>query len=192
MSAKSSAIRWLEGLDRSEDVRARLRIQGIRDAHLAGATQVEIAAALGVKSRGVIVAAIKSMPPTPEEGMDPGDKVAAAPAVLVRGKGVDKQVWRQVEAAINLRGWWMIRDVTQAWHLSRGRLPVVQVELAADPVQVGLVRATGGGDTPRVLQWAREPLTAAVGDPDAVALTIIQALSQSDAVPLPLREGQER
>lgn len=86
----------------------------------------------------------------------------------------------------------MIRDAAQAWHLCHGRVPVVQVDLAADPVQVGLVRAAGGDGTPRILQWISEPLTAEVGDPDAVALTIMRALSLGDAVPLPLRKGQER
>ena len=112
--------------------------QQIRDAHTDGMPATEIAAALGVKNRVTVTAALDSPP------VDPVDPPTLPPVVFLRGAGADPQRWQAIAAAIHRRGYVTVRDRTQAWHLARGRVPVTLVDFStslAGQIRIGRVAA---------------------------------------------------
>lgn len=170
MSDPTSALAYLTSVDNAHRTRAQLRRQAVRDARTAGAHVAEIAATLGVRNRSGVYEMLEQTPPPPT----PPPPV---PAIFVRGAGVDQTTWTHVIDAIHTRGWIVIRDRTQAWHLARGRVPVVLVDITRTQPRIGLVKARYGDTQQLELPAARPATLLDTLDLDQLALAIIDQLT---------------
>ncbi|WP_326581694.1 hypothetical protein OIE69_43780 (plasmid) [Actinacidiphila glaucinigra] len=146
MSTDTTPEAWDERLRGTRDAVEAARAvheQTIRDAHAAGGRRVaDITRALGIQNRNRITAVLN---PT-EDGDVPTPKAPASPVVVyLRAPGFGEGVWDRLRQAMWARGWHAVSDRTTAWHLARGGLTTVYVDLAAqrdnDPITVQLVRA---------------------------------------------------
>ena len=142
----------------------------------AGAPITEIAAVLGIKNRVGLYQMIDEQP---------GQATAPVltPVVFVRGPGVDSATWAAVTAALQRRGWMVVRDRTQAWHLARGRVPVVLVDISHDQPVVGRVRARYNDAKEPELPLAGGRTVLDSLDRDQVALAVIEHLRDTRDLP---------
>lgn len=85
---------------------------------------------------------------------DPVDEAEAqvlpVPTMFLRGAGVPGGVRTALKRACSQHGWAVVRDRRQAWHLARGKIPMVMIDFTDNLVTVGRVRA--------VYSEAQEPL----------------------------------
>lgn len=162
----------LTAADAAAQASQELRRQAMRDAHAAGASVVAIATTLGVRNRAGVYQALERPAPSPPPP-------APAPFVYIRGSGASAEVWRAITNSMHARGWSVIRDRTQAWHLARGRIPVVMVDISHQKPTVGRVRARygEGGETELPVAGSRTILDEF--DPDEIALAVIEHLRGS-------------
>ena len=176
MGDVEAVLEHLSTVDRATAHHALIRRQAIKDAHASGATVTEIAATLGVRNRAGVYDALKAdaeLPAAPDQ--------SPTPAVFLRAPGVSSDDWRTLTTAMQARGWWPVRDRSQAWHLARGRVPVVMVDFAGE-VTVGRVKAKfdEDGEPHLPLDGPRTTLpeirTALGLDTQAIALAVIDHL----------------
>lgn len=176
MGDVEAVLEHLSTVDRATAHHALVRRQAIKDAYASGATVTEIAATLGVRNRAGVYDALRADAELPA-ALDQ----LPTPAVFLRAPGASSDDWRTLTAAIQARGWWPVRDRSQAWHLARGRVPVVMVDFAGE-VTVGRVKARfdEGGEPHLPLDGPRTTLpqipTAGGLDTQAIALAVIDHL----------------
>lgn len=163
--------------DSVETTAQQVRRQAVRDAHTAGAPITEIAATLGIRNRVGLYQMIDEQP-------GPAEAPALTPAVFVRGPGVDSATWAALTAALHGRGWMVVRDRTQAWHLARGRVPVVLVDISQDQPVVGRVRARYNDAQEPELPLAGGRTVLESADLDQVALAVIEHLQDPRNLPV--------
>lgn len=181
MGDVETVLQHLSAVDRATTHHAQIRRQAVRDAYAAGATVTEIAATLGVRNRAGVYDALKS-----DNDLPAAQDQSPTPAVFLRAPGASSDDWRTLTAAMHARGWWPVRDRSQAWHLARGRLPVVMVDFASQ-VTVGRVKAKfdDGGQPHLPLDGPRTTLpdvrTANGLDTQAIALAVIEHLQDPRA-----------
>jgi len=166
----TAALAYLAEVDTADKPRAQLRRQAIRDSRTAGAQITEIAATLGIRNRAGLYEILEETPPPPTAP-------APRPVIFVRGAGVDPATWAQVVDAMHTRGWPVVRDRTQAWHLARGRVPVVLVDITHAQPSVGLVKARYDDNHRLELPFARTATHLDALDLDKLALTVIDHLT---------------
>ncbi len=174
MTTPHRALAHLAITDRDAEVGQRIRRQAVRDAKAAGALVTEIAATLGTKNRNGLYQML-------DETV--GEDVPApqlTPAIFIRGAGVSPPVWSLVTAAMQARGWLVVRDRTQAWHLARGRVPVVMVDLSHAHPSVGRVRARYNDAQEPELPLAGDRTVLDSLDPNQLALAVIDHLTPQD------------
>lgn len=127
-AAGEPARRFLDRVATTRDARdlaAAVHDQAIRDAKAAGHPVTQIAGTLGVTNRMRLYAVIDK----PDE---PARPVTPTPVVFLRGVGAPESTWARVETAMLRRGFAVVKDRQQAWHLARGGVPVVLVDFSAD------------------------------------------------------------
>lgn len=163
------ALAHLTAADLAETAAGQVRRQAVRDAHAAGAPVTEIAATLGIKNRVGLYQMIDEHP-------NPAGTPAPTPAVFVRGAGVDSGTWTAVTSALHGRGWVVVRDRTQAWHLARGRVPVVLVDISQQRPTVGRVKARYNDAQEPELPLTGVHTVVDHADPDRIALAVIEHL----------------
>lgn len=169
-SDPTPALTHLANVDALDKMSGQLRRQAVRDARSAGAHITEIALVLGIRNRNGLYAILDEKPP-------PAVEPAPTAVVFLRGAKVDAAIWRQASEALHARGWVVVRDRTQAWHLARGRVPVVLVDISNDEPRVGLVKARYSDDKQTLeLPLAGEATHVPALDFDAVALAVIDQL----------------
>lgn len=155
-------------------VRAKYLARGVYeetiwDAAKAGMSPTQIARVLGTRDRKQIYAVNRGERSRSEDSVI--ERPALLPAVYLRGARVGEDVWDRVKEAMWRRGWCTVLDRTAAWHLSRGRVPVILVDFSArthGDLKVGLVRAKFGErkapgqdapmELPMTIGWS-QPLT---------------------------------
>lgn len=169
-SDPTPALTHLADVDALDKLSGQLRRQAVRDARFAGAHITEIALVLGIRNRNGLYAILDEKPPSAVEP-------APTPVVFLRGAKVDAATWRQATEALHARGWVVVRDRTQAWHLARGRVPVVLVDISNDEPRVGLVKARYSDDKQTLeLPLIGEATHLPALNFDAVALAVIDQL----------------
>lgn len=168
--------------------------QTVRDAKAQGVDQAQITRLLGTESSAAIEA-------VPAERNPPAGKALLPPAVFLRGARVPEADWDTMKEAMWARGWHTIVQRTEAWHLARGRLPVVLVDFSTrdpDEIRVGLITAKHGDDGALQL---RTPYAQVVptprsetGERDAEAIAILAAntLGTVAAIKSAARAGHTR
>lgn len=124
--------------------------QAIRDAYAAGHTPTEIADALGTKNRSRVYGILGKTPFAAPEGAP-----SLRPIVHLTSHKRPAS-YEHIQQALWARGYVVISDHMSAWHMIRGGVPAVQVEVidaTEGPhfgyhweVQVGQVRARHGTD----------------------------------------------
>lgn len=186
MTTPRRALTHLAVADRDAEAGQRIRRQAVRDAKAAGALVTEIAATLGTKNRNGLYEML-------DETV--GDDVPApqlTPGVFIRGAGVSAPIWSLVTAAMQARGWLVVRDRMQAWHLARGRVPVVMVDLSHAHPSVGRIRARYNDAQEPELPLAGDRTVLDSLDPDQLALAVIDHLTPKDqpVTPVPRPEAQ--
>lgn len=181
ITSPDQALSHLQAVNETVNGGEDLLRQAAKDTHAAGANVVAIAAALNTTSRGRINKLITD--PGPEQI----PKVPLSPVVFLRGPKLPGDVWKEVTTAMHARGWPVVRDRSQAWHLARGRVPVVLVDMATDQCAIGLVKAKVGDDGDQILPLVRDWTIVDELDPDRLALAVIDQLhplpSISDPAP---------
>lgn len=170
----TAALAYLAGVDTADKARAQLRRQAIRDARTAGAQITEIATTLGVRNRSGLYEILEETPPAPTPP-------APTPTIFMRGAGADKATWAQVVDAMYARGWLVIRDRTQAWHLARGRVPTVLVDITHAQPRIGLIKARYGDDQQLELPAARPLTLLDTLNLNQLVLAVIDHLGDSSA-----------
>ena len=163
------AAAQLEASRAAIDAAREVHRQQIRDAHTDGQRATDIAAALGAKNRVTITAALDT-PPTEPVAAPP-----LPPVVFLRGAGADSQQWRAMSEAMHRCGYITVRDRTQAWHLARGRVPVVLVDFSAaltGQVRIGRGQATMPTDGQEQSLTLLDAELITTPDADTVARTV--------------------
>lgn len=179
---------WAEPLRSAHSTRQQTRSileETIRDALAAGVRPLHIARQLGMADRTRIYE-IKN---SPTAG---GDSEVIEPplphVVFLRGARVGSKTWEQIKRAMWRRGWHTTLSRGDAWHLARGRVPLILVDFSArssDDVKVGLVRAVygdnGKADLPLIsggsIPAPRDPDGEL--DPEAIARAVQEVIGQS-------------
>lgn len=127
----------------------------------------------------------------PAQRTQPAHKAQLPPAVFLRGARVSDEEWDTIKEAIWARGWHTIVQRTEAWHLARGRLPVVLVDFSTrdtDEIRVGLVTAKHGDDgelqlrTPYAQTLPTPRLESGERDAEAIAVLVAKTLGTVAAI----------
>jgi hypothetical protein len=174
MNDPSAVLTYLAEVDVADKARSQLRRQAVRDARKGGATITEIAAALGTTNRAGLYDILGEAPPPPAA-------VLPTPVIFLRGAGVNSPTWAGVLNAVHTRGWVAVRDRAQAWHLARGHVPVVLVDITHKQPTVGRVKARYDAQQQPELPYARAATHLAALDIDQLALAIIDHLTAEHA-----------
>lgn len=169
-SDPTPALTHLADVNALDKMSGQLRRQAVRDARSAGAHITEIALVLGIRNRNGLYAIL-------DEKLPAAVEPAPTPVVFVRGAKVDAAIWRQATEALHARGWVVVRDRTQAWHLARGRVPVVLVDITHTQPRIGLVKARYSDTQQLELPAARPATLLDTLDLDQLALAIIDQLT---------------
>lgn len=186
ITSPEQALSHLQAVDQTVSGGEKILRQAAKDTFAAGANVVAIAAALNTTSRGRIAKMIN------EPGPEQIPKIALTPVVFLRGPKLPGDVWKAVTAAMHSRGWPVVRDRAQAWHLARGRVPVVLVDMAADQCAVGLVKAKFDDAGEQSLPLVREWTIVDELDADQLALAVIDQLHPLPSISEPAEPASLR
>ena len=170
MTEPQTALTYLARTDAAENAARQHRRQAVRDARTAGALVTEIAATLGIRNRNGLYSILE------EKADKAGPIPQPTPVVFIRGAGVGSATWAQITTAMQARGWIVIRDRTQAWHLARARVPVVMIDISSTRPTVGRVRARYTDAHDQALPLADDRVVLDSLDPDQLALAVIEHL----------------
>lgn len=171
--------------------------QAIRDAYADGdgETPSQIARTLGVKNRQRIYAIVGKG----RDGTDPAEP-ALTPVAYVRGADLKQAAWDRLVPALHARGFSVVRDRTTAWHLARGGVPVVFIDVSLSPelgtqMVVGRVRAryetTVTHQTIASLVTTREAAALIREHPD-IAHRVVETTEQETDLPVVAGGRHER
>ena len=122
-------------------------------AALSAASTTARAAVCAVKRLEVVaLSAGYGQPPAAHPADGSVSKVLPVPTMFLRGAGVSGGVWSAIKQTCAQHGWAVVRDRRQAWHLARGKIPMVMIDFTDSVVTVGKVRAVYGEDDQPILK----------------------------------------
>lgn len=180
MTDSRIALTYLAHADALEGAARHHRRQAVRDARAAGALVTEIAATLGIRNRNGLYAIL-------DEVAGGEMKPEPTPAIFLRGAGMAPSIWAKVTTAMQMRGWMVVRDRTQAWHLARARVPVVMINISHHRPTVGRVRARYSDAKEQDLPLVGGHTIVDSIDGDELALAVLEHLqdleNQSERMP---------